>query len=282
MIQDIHPHRFHNEFEPDAVPAPEDYVLHFREDKVLMCRDGERTAFPKVSDFPDAKQLIFLLRIDGKGCYLLQEAEQLPQNTQFIRMMEVREQAPKELAFTALTAWQLANWYRNNVFCGRCGAKTVRSGWERAIVCPKCGNTVYPKIVPAVIVAVVNGEKLLLTRYANRPYSRYALVAGFTEIGETLAETVAREVMEEVGLKVRNITYYKSQPWGIVDDLLAGFYCEVDGDDTIRLDRNELKEGVWLERSEIPTEYDDYSMTNEMIIRFKEGLDPMSNKKCGI
>ena len=78
--------------------------------------------------------------------------------------------------------------------------------------CSACGNTVYPKIAPAVIVGVINGDKILLTKYNGRAYKKYALIAGFTEIGETAEETVAREVMEEAGIKVKDITYYKSQP----------------------------------------------------------------------
>jgi NAD+ diphosphatase len=145
---------------------------------------------------------------------------------------------------------------------------------ERAIVCPACGRTIYPRIVPAVIVGVTDGDRILMTKYAGRSIPFYALIAGFTEIGETFEETVAREVMEEVGLKVRNIRYYKSQPWAIADDILAGFYCDVDGDTTIRLDTSELKEGVWMKREEVVLQPDDYSLTNEMMLMFKEGREP--------
>ena len=137
--------------------------------------------------------------------------------------------------------------------------------------CPKCNALHYPKISPAVIVAVRNGDKLLMTKYAGRDYKKYALVAGFAEIGETIEETVKREVMEEAGLKVKNIQYYKSQPWSFTDTLLFGFYCEVDGDDSITMDEEELSVAEWLTRDEIPTEYDGISLTNEMIIRFKNG-----------
>lgn len=105
-----------------------------------------------------------------------------------------------------------------------------------------------------MIVAVVDKEKerLLLTRYAGRRGGNYALIAGFSEVGETLEETARREVMEEVGLKIRNLHYYASQPWSFSDTLLAGFYAELDGSDEIQLEREELSEGVWLSRDEIP------------------------------
>ena len=120
-----------------------------------------------------------------------------------------------------------------------------------------------------------DGNRLLETKYVrSRGVPFYALVAGFTEIGETLEQTVEREVMEEVGLRVKNITYYKSQPWGIVDDILAGFYCDVDGDSAITLDRSELREAVWMERDEVVTQPDNFSLTNEMMEVFKAGKDP--------
>ena len=147
---------------------------------------------------------------------------------------------------------------------------TVFDTVERAKVCPVCGNRIYPRINPAVIVGVINGSRLLLTKYKTG-YGHNALVAGFTEIGETFEETVQREVMEEVGLKVKNIRYYKSQPWGIALDILAGFYCEVDGDDTIRRDDSELKYAEWVEREAIELQPTNDSLTNEMMRMFREG-----------
>lgn len=124
-----------------------------------------------------------------------------------------------------------------------------------------------------MIVAVVDKEKerLLLTRYAGRKGGNYALIAGFSEVGETLEETARREVMEEVGLKIRNLRYYASQPWSFSDTLLAGFYAELDGSDEIQLEREELSEGVWLSREEIPVQDTSISLTGTMIERFRNG-----------
>ena len=110
-----------------------------------------------------------------------------------------------------------------------------------------------------------------MSKYAGRSYRSYALIAGFIEIGESAEQTVQREVMEEVGLKVKNIRYYKSQPWGFTDSLLFGYFCELDGDDTIRLDTNELSQAGWYTRDEITLEDDYLSLTREMILQFKEG-----------
>ena len=142
---------------------------------------------------------------------------------------------------------------------------------ERMLYCESCHNMEFPKICPAVIIGVTDGDKILMSKYAGRTYKKYALLAGFTEIGETLEETVQREVMEEVGLKVKNIRYYKSQPWSFTDTLLMGFYCDLDGEAAITLDREELAMAEWFQRDEIPVERERDSITNEMILRFKNG-----------
>ena len=110
-----------------------------------------------------------------------------------------------------------------------------------------------------------------MSKYANRDFKKYALIAGFVEIGETVEETVRREVMEEVGLKVKNLRYYKSQPWSFTDTILMGFFAELDGEEEITLDREELAMAEWFEREEIPVKEQSVSLTNEMILKFKAG-----------
>lgn len=190
---------------------------------------------------------------------------------QLIDSRAFRELAPKEAVFAAAVGHSLFRWYQANRFCGRCSAEMRESKTERALVCPDCGLTVYSKICPAVIVAVTDGDRLVLTRYKNRPFKRYALVAGFNEIGESIEDTVRREVMEEVGLKVKNLRFYKSQPWVFTDSLLMGFFCELDGDDKITLQEDELAEANWFERKDLPDDHSGISLTGEMIEVFRRG-----------
>lgn len=182
---------------------------------------------------------------------------------------EVCRQVSPEF-FAGVTGFQLFNWYQSRKFCPRCGEKLVHDAKERMMRCPICGQMEYPKICPAVIVGVIDRDRLLLTKYAGRSFKKYALIAGFAEIGEPIEGTVRREVMEEVGLKVKNIRYYRSQPWSFTDTLLMGFFADVDGDDGITLDETELSEGKWCTRDEIP-EDDGVSLTREMMRMFKEG-----------
>ena len=180
----------------------------------------------------------------------------------------------------AVSAWHLCSWYRDARYCGRCGEKLVHDGNERMMRCPKCGNMIFPRINPSVIVAVTHGDYLLLTKYANRPgATRTALVAGFTEFAESFEQTVRREVMEEVGLKVKDLRYYRCQPWGISGNIMMGYWCRLDGDDdTIHLDNFELADGAWVSREELRENYtgNGIALTSEMIAEFAAGRDPYS------
>ncbi len=280
MIQDIAPHRLNNQYRPEANPKPGDRVFIFKDGNILVKNSEDATdagCLPVFEDFGQSpgeeEGFIYLLELDAQAYFYLREPEKLPQGYEFRSLREIRSSGryAKEFVFLSITAFQLSNWYKDNRFCGTCGGRTELSRTERAIKCPSCGRLIYPRIVPAVIVGVLNKDKILLTKYAGRDIPYFALIAGFTEIGETLEETVEREVMEEAGLRVKNIRYYKSQPWGIVDDILAGFYCDVDGDTEIHADTSELKLAEWRTREEVILQPDDFSLTNEMMKRFKEG-----------
>ena len=270
MIQDIENHHFNNSYR-NIEPEQKDYCLTFAEDRIFVKYDEEKRSllFPRFIEAD--KESIYLFSVDENRFFL---KEGISKDCDLFSMRELMSLDLNDNMeiFIAFSAYHLYRWYRNSQYCGSCGEKMEHSKKERAMVCPKCGNVVYPRINPAVIVGVKKGEQLLLTRYRNG-YSHNALIAGFAEFGETLEETVAREVKEETGLSVKNIRYYKSQPWGIALGLLAGFYCDVDGDDTIRMDENELKYASWVKREDIVLQPKKYSLTNEMMERFKNGLE---------
>ena len=273
MLQDLYPHIYHNEISWRA-PAPDDLALVFAEDHTVLCRmDGETPALPRIADVPGAWQYAF--SIDARAYYLVDAQPPLPAPAGFLyqKTAALRANAdhPSPELFAVAAGESLFRWYSAQRFCGHCGARMEKRKLERAMVCPSCGNTVYPKICPAVIAAVHDGDRLLLTRYRGRPFKKYALIAGFNEIGETIEETVRREVMEEAGVRVKNLRYYKSQPWVFTDTLLMGFVCELDGSDKITLQEDELAEAAWHHRSELPADHSHISLTGEMIEQFRLG-----------
>ena len=173
-----------------------------------------------------------------------------------------------------ITGHQLYQWYRSHQYCGCCGHAMKHDTNERMMYCPDCSRHEYPVLMPAVIVAITNGDKIILSKYKGRGLKQYALIAGFAEIGETIEETVHREVMEEVGLKVKNLRYYKSQPWSFSGTLLFGFFCDVDGADTLTVDHEELSIAQWFERDKIIGQDTNSSLTNEMMMVFAAGKEP--------
>ena len=286
MIQDIFPHRLLNSYVPDKEHDDDSLAVVFDEGKLLIKSSPEsdgssRKLFPRMSEIPAQNKVLrttYLFTVDNDDLFLVDNRDKTfikPEGYEFSQIRELRQQPDisHKGKFEAFTAKQLYSWYMNNTYCGRCGKPTTKSKTERALVCPECGNTIYPRVVPGVIVAVLDkeAEKIILTKYNGRSTNYYALIAGFTEIGETLEQTVEREVMEEVGLKVKNIRYYKSQPWGVADDILAGFICEVDGSRDIKRDEEELSVAEWKSREEVILQPDDLSLTNEMMTMFKEG-----------
>lgn len=271
MIQDIFPSALHNSFIRTAYRSG-DRLLCFRSDGgMLACANGNTVRFPTAEDAA-CEELVYAFSVDDTRYFIARGAYTCSDETfSHFTMRELRERfAGKEL-FAAFTGYHLWRWYADNRFCGRCGEKTAPDDTERALRCPACGNVIYPRINPAVIVGVTNGDSLLITRY-RRGFAHNALVAGFAEIGETLEQTVSREVMEETGIHVKNIRYYKSQPWGMAQDLLAGFFCDADGSTEIRMDANELKYAEWVKREDIVLQPNNLSLTNEMMRVFRDRI----------
>ena len=303
MIQDIYPSRLNNQYTAYS-PVDEDIVFFFQGSSLLAKYEDEETlVYPHYKEFVkgitlqenkdsvDNYTFIYLLSVDDtryflaekkgellKGQYIGEMADAsihkeyaaVVEGFDFVGVNSFRKAKPKATAFAAITAYHIYGWYRDNHFCGRCGGHTVHDSKERMVRCTSCGNMIFPKICPAVIVAVTDNDRILLTKYAGRMYRNYALIAGFNEAGETLEQTVEREVMEEVGVKVKNIRYYKSQPWGLSGSLLSGFFCELDGDDKITLQEDELSLGTWVKADELDLEDDGISLTREMIIKFRD------------
>lgn len=259
MIQDING-KFNLDYKIIS-PRDNDYVLSFLDDNIQLINND----IPMYKDI-NANNLIYGFSIDSNRYFInLDDAKEGIININVFRNFYDREKA-----FAMITGYHLYTWYKNNKYCGRCGKRLTFGIKERSMICD-CGNIVYPRINPAVIVGLIHNDKILLTKY-RKGYKSYALVAGFTEIGESFEETVRREVFEEVGLHVGKIEYYKSQPWGLSGSVLSGYFAYViDENDTPILEVDELKEAKWFKKEEIDLVDNNTSLTREMILYFKNG-----------
>ena len=277
MIQDIAPRVYENHYDPEKQPGPAAFVIFFN-DRKLFCRTGMGSLeFPTYGALEDRSGIFrYLFSIDGEEFYLALTSDgamQAPpawEDWDLAHVGSLSRLKPKHLAYAALEASSLGGWYSLNRFCGRCGREMIHSGKERALICPQCRSTVYPRINPVVIVGVRSGDRLLLTKYRGRPeVPFYALIAGFAEIGESIEDAVRREVREETGVAVKDLHFYKSQPWALSDSLLMGFFCDADGDETPHADGDELSVAEWVDRKDIPNRDDGFSLTGEMIEYFR-------------
>lgn len=275
MFQDIDPHQL--SYEPDRnEPREEDHVLFLRDGRVLLDASHGTLALPMYGEVREALPgdpggLVYLFSAGGTAFYLSREPAEARGRFVYDTISVVRSLNPPLLAFAAATAFHIATWYVVNRFCGKCAGPMQPKQGERALYCPDCEVVKYPRISPVIMVGVIDGEKLLLTKYAGREYKNYALIAGYVEPGETLEAAIKREVMEEVGLGVANVRYYKSQPWAFSQSLLMGFFADLQGDATITLDTSELSEAGWFHRPEIPVEESRFSLTWDMIQAFRNG-----------
>ena len=275
MIQEIEPRHLDNQYHP-TTPGPDSAVLCFRGNDALVSLREDALVLPRWAQLAaGVKRWVYLFRVDDEDYFLaeIQEDFPLPEGFFFDNVRSHRARKPKHTVYAELTGWHLYVWYRDNQFCGRCGKPVKHDSKLRMLSC-SCGNMIFPKICPAVIVGVVHKDRILLTRYANRGFRNYALVAGFTEIGETAEDTVRREVFEETGLRVKNVRYWHTQPWGIECDLLLGYFADLDGPAEITLDRDELAMAGWYSREELDIPADDISLTNDMIRAFIEARYP--------
>ena len=194
-----------------------------------------------------------------------------PAGFAFEEVRVFRTMVPAQDAALLITAHHLSVWYARHRFCGACGGETHVAETERALVCGQCGLIVYPTILPAVIVAVTDGGRLLLARNARGVWKHYSLLAGFVEVGETAEQAVRREVLEEAGLRLKNIRYIASQPWGISQSLMLGFTAELDGPPTLTLQESEIAEARWFRPEEVPRNDSTVSIAFDLMERFRTG-----------
>ena len=187
----------------------------------------------------------------GRSCYAVDASGRAPEGyaTSDLRGWLGRVDSP--VFYLAGRARQIIDWHNTNLFCGRCGGETVEHHTDRAKYCGGCRNIIYPRLSPSIIVLITKGDEMLLARNAAWPSGFYSTLAGFVEPGESVEQTLHREVFEEVGLKVKNLRYMGSQSWPFPNSLMLGYHAEYDSGDIVCQD-DEIADARWFRYDDPP------------------------------
>jgi NAD+ diphosphatase len=262
--------------EPPAENNEPAWWFAFKGNELLVEVEGDSARVPFVVGLGAMHLRVqrkqYLGRLDGKSCYSaeLDDGTAAPEGMSFLALRRLFHLLDPDLMGIAGRAVQIVDWDRSHQFCGRCGAPAENKREERAKICRRCGLLSFPRISPAVIVAVVRDEKLLLARARHFPSGMHSVLAGFVEPGETLDECVMREVKEEVGVDVANIRYFGSQPWPFPNSLMIAFTAEHAGGEII-VDETELASAGWFTAAELPRIPEKVTIARHLIDWFVAG-----------
>ena len=248
-------------FIPDFRPPPKESAdalwFIYDQGRLAVKIQGDSCKIPVTRDLKGAQPALFhrqyLGMLDKQPCYAAEiDGETLKgANLESRDLRALFGKLDENLIWIAGRANQLVNWNQTHLYCGSCGQPTEFKVDERAKICPQCGLINFPRLSPAVIVAILKDDQILLGRNKRFKLPFYSVLAGFVEPGETLEECVEREIREEVGIKIRNISYFGSQPWPFPNSLMIAFTADYAGGD-ICVDGSEILDAAWFKKDRLP------------------------------
>lgn len=257
------PHDFESAIKPAADASPESFAFAFRERRLLVLpENGTAARVPRLHELESAAhgdarlepvRRQYLGTYEGRDVVSLElpDDAEAPGGMAFQGLRGLFFRLDEPLFWIGARAVQIVAWDRDHQICGRCGTPTEDHPEERSKKCPSCGLAHYPRLAPAVIVLVERGDEVLLGRSPHFVPGMFSTLAGFVEPGESLEQTVAREIREEVGVEVENVRYFGSQPWPFPNSLMIGFRADYAGGD-VEVDGEEVEEAAWFHLSDLP------------------------------
>lgn len=262
--------KFKPGIQPPAAEPSSGLFFIFDKSRLLIKKTVHRIDIPLSSDLSRHKLALihrqYIGSIDNRPCYAAETGpgNRLAENLEFIELRSLFTRLEEDLIWVAGRANQLVHWQRTHLYCGACGQPTENKPDERAKICSKCGLINYPRLSPAVIVAVTKENKILLARNKRFQIPFYSVLAGFVEPSETLEQCIEREVKEEVGVSVKHIRYFGSQPWPFPNSLMVAFTAEYAGGD-ITIDPSEIVNAGWYSKDNLPQVPSTLSIAGQLI-----------------
>ena len=248
------------DFSDTLTPKSGDHLFIFNENRELYLDSNNRLA-NNLDDF-NINFTLYIGKYNKKRAFVVN----VRSDETFYNLREVYE-IDHDLYHIAGKAVLVNDWYISHRFCGKCGSENQLDEKDMMLKCPDCGQVHYPRIAPAIIVAIRNEDKLLMAKHSYHDNIRYALIAGFVEPGEAIEEAVHREVLEEVGVKIKNLKYQKSQSWPFPNSLMLAFTAEYESGD-IKVDGDEILNAKWFKKDEIVRYGTDISISDWLIQQF--------------
>ena len=252
------------DFSTTLTPESDDYIFVFNNERQLYLDENNR--LPTSLDNFNVEFCLYIGQYFDKKAF----AVNVKTDESFKDLREIYE-INHDLYQIAAKAVLVRDWYISYQFCGRCGQKTVLDEKDMMLKCPSCGQVHYPRIAPAIIVAIRKDDELLMAKHSYHDNIRYALIAGFVEPGESVEEAVHREVLEEVGIKIKNLKYQKSQTWPFPNSLMLAFTAEYESGD-INVDGDEIVNAKWFKKDEIIRYGSDISISDWLIQKFIDSV----------
>lgn len=248
------------DFDEEMTPGNNDYLFVFNKKRQLYLNEDKKLA-ESLDDF-NVNFCLFIGMYKGMKAFCVN----VEGDEAFHDLRQVYE-FDHDLYHIAAKAVLVNDWYISHKFCGRCGTPTQLDEKDMMLKCPSCGQNHYPRIAPAIIVAIRKDDELLMAQHSYHDTIRYALIAGFVEPGESIEEAVHREVSEEVGIKIKNLKYMKSQSWPFPNSLMLGFTGEYESGD-IKVDGDEIVRAKWFKKDEIERYDSDISISDWLVQDF--------------
>ncbi|WP_455645592.1 NAD(+) diphosphatase [Methanosphaera sp.] len=266
MIEESIYNNYEIDFSEDKKISEESYLFIFNKNRELYLdkEDNIPLASEAFLEKMDVNFTLYIGKYKDKPCYTVNIDTE--ENYTTLRDVYDKNWQTYQMAARAVL---INDWYKSHQYCGQCGTKTVVDKKDMMMLCPSCGQMHYSRIAPAIIVTINKDGQLLMAKHSYHKTISYSLIAGFVEAGETIEEAVHREVLEEIGIKVKNVQYLKSQSWPFPNSLMLGFSADYESGE-IKVDGDEILKAKWFDKEDIEVPKSDMSISSWLINHYLE------------